>query len=651
MKQPHAAAIINEEEDLGEFDLDQNQNSRRTLLYDNGSSTIGPSIKRLQGEYRDVFFAVLFIASQLVVIILGFSSGIKALILSSPDEIIVNSDHTTQTIHNDKQFSRLSLLGGILLLSGCSVLISIAVVSLLCKYANQIATISIISTFATLGISGISLFVSGSILGGAMLFGIAVGAFAIYYFWIRQRLIFASAVLQIASEAIAHMTLFFYVSMLVCAGGCLSLLWLLALFGAATNESARMYEGTCTSYEYKGTYVISARTALTCTGDSLCHACVCDGSIVSALSPCYVPTLYVAPFIGLLVAFYWGTNTMSNIVHCGACKATALWYQSSEEISEVKIAAAFRKALTVNLGSVALGSLLVTIIQVARSVCKYITMCHSSLDRTTSVRGGLAGRVQGFVLSCMNAALTALDKAVRYFNRYAFVYVSLFDMTFMDASKAVVGLFANRGWTAIINDDIIETLLFFAEVAVGVVVLLLGFVYSRAVQLNSTDSLILALAGFFIGMLVCSTATRAVISACCTIYVMYCEDSHGLADTHPDASILLNAAWAELRQPREDHVLGGRVDDVTESAASFTSPQYVRKPNLPPAPPSIAAPIAAYRADPTDPPAGFRLGVKLPGMTEAHISRPFTVADEENGDDDDDDEGSVLNIAPMRGLK
>ena len=45
------------------------------------------------------------------------------------------------------------------------------------------------------------------------------------------------------------------------------------------------------------------------------------------------------------------------------------------------------------------------------------------------------------------------------FNRYAFCYVAIYSLDFQGASKSVMKMFGERGWTALINDDIVDVVL------------------------------------------------------------------------------------------------------------------------------------------------------------------------------------------------
>ena len=56
---------------------------------------------------------------------------------------------------------------------------------------------------------------------------------------------------------------------------------------------------------------------------------------------------------------------------------------------------------------------------------------------------------------------------MEYFNRWAFIYVGLYGYDFMTAGKNVIRLFKSRGWTMVINDDLVGNVLFFQALGIG----------------------------------------------------------------------------------------------------------------------------------------------------------------------------------------
>ncbi len=48
---------------------------------------------------------------------------------------------------------------------------------------------------------------------------------------------------------------------------------------------------------------------------------------------------------------------------------------------------------------------------------------------------------------------------MEYINKWAFCYVGIYGYDFRTSGKAVMTLFKNRGWTAVINDDLTSSAL------------------------------------------------------------------------------------------------------------------------------------------------------------------------------------------------
>ena len=464
-------ALIRGDEEEGEFgqlgDGDGDGDRRTRLL----SRSVGPSLKN--DEYKDVFFAVLFFVCIVIVTVLGLSTGVQALMSPAPDELVVSPiDQSIQTVHDDKQFSRASLLGGLLLISACSCAVSIGTVTLLCRFSKHVIQLCVAATVGCLALTGVWFLASGGVAVGVVFCLLSLVGFLIYHFFLRSRLTLVATILHLAGESVSQRwTLFFFGTLIVVAQLVFSLLWLLAVVGSATNES-ESWAG-CVTYRYSGTYAIAPTTVLSCPSSAAasCQACVCDGGtrIASATGGCYSPKFLTSPFVGLLLVYVWVASTLAGIVHVGVAKTVSLWWSSSEgPPSELAVALGFRKAMTTNLGSICLGSLLVSIIQLARSACDFALRALKTSSPSASSRVSRCSLLRTFALSCLSFALAGLDRAAMYFNRYALCYVALYDLTFIDASKAVVGLFSQRGLTLIVNDDLTENILSFAQVGVGI---------------------------------------------------------------------------------------------------------------------------------------------------------------------------------------
>lgn len=68
------------------------------------------------------------------------------------------------------------------------------------------------------------------------------------------------------------------------------------------------------------------------------------------------------------------------------------------------------------------------------------------------------------IAECILACLASI---LEYFNKWAFVYVGLYGYSYLEAGRNVITLFQNRGWEAIIADDLVGNTMFLVSVIVG----------------------------------------------------------------------------------------------------------------------------------------------------------------------------------------
>ena len=107
--------------------------------------------------------------------------------------------------------------------------------------------------------------------------------------------------------------------------------------------------------------------------------------------------------------------------------------------------------MTTSFGSICFGSLIVAIIQALKSLAQ------------SARENGDAG-----ILACIaECILGCIQAIVEYFNKWAFIYVGLYGYSYMEAGKNVITLFRNRGWDAIVADDLIGNVLLLVSIIVG----------------------------------------------------------------------------------------------------------------------------------------------------------------------------------------
>ena len=105
-------------------------------------------------------------------------------------------------------------------------------------------------------------------------------------------------------------------------------------------------------------------------------------------------------------------------------------------------------------------------------------------------------------------------------------------------------LFQQRGWTAVINDDLVSTTLVVANFGVAAVSALAGGLASRTSSYVRISQVMML--SFILGLLMAFTVTGVLMSAVRTIFVCYAKASDVIGRTRPESAKKLRTAWEKF---------------------------------------------------------------------------------------------------------
>jgi hypothetical protein len=158
----------------------------------------------------------------------------------------------------------------------------------------------------------------------------------------------------------------------------------------------------------------------------------------------------------------------------------------------------------------------------------------------------------------------------------------------MQSGSKVMELFANRGWTALINDNLVDNVLIAACFSFAVVSAFIGslvsLVFPIQQQLLGANILIspvefFFIIGFIIGVIVGSILTHILKSGVTTVFVCLAEDPYALQVNHPAEYQILASSWNfmypnqalfTVSNPIEGHSTGSS----TSNSVPFQPLQY-----------------------------------------------------------------------------
>lgn len=241
---------------------------------------------------------------------------------------------------------------------------------------------------------------------------------------------------------------------------------------------------------------------------------------------------YICEFF-MLISFFWGLLVIKNIVHCTTAGTVGSWWFVANP--QKPVMGAVKRAMTTSLGSICLGSLVVAVLKAMR------VMIDSA--RRGSRRSGGGG---AFLLACASCLVRCVERMMEYFNHWAFVQVALYGKDFRTAGGDAIRVFKERGWTLIINDNLIDRALTLGCIMVGCVTGLVGAGWAVSMVDDGGWVFAGAFLSFLVGFGMCMIVTSVIDSAVATVFVCFAEHPDALAATHPDQLGALVGAWQQF---------------------------------------------------------------------------------------------------------
>jgi hypothetical protein len=446
-----------------------------------------------QTGFRDPLFLLLFVGTTVVMTGIAFTKGVSAV-----TDAASSSDADAGSVSPGTQ----KAMGVIAILCACAVGLSGLILTYLMKHAESLIRSSLwINIFLT-GLFAAVAFVNGQVWV-ALVFLLFTAINWCYMRAVQRRIPFASANLKVACAAIRdHFSVVFVSYLAVLKGVFWSVVVCLVSF-----------------YAYKANEI---------TDDDQPE--YNDDGTQKTISDNFGTAMFF-----IMLSMYWGNEVIRNISHVTTAGTVASWWYDPSRSNVVS--GAYCRATTTSLGSIAFGSLIVAVIQMLKEMC-------NSAER----------RGEGNIFTCIaRCILQCIQNMVEYFNRWAFVYVGVYGDSFISSGKAVWQLFKNRGWTMIINDDLIQRVLLLMALSVGCITggigALIPIITGDWLTELSSDTATLqysfAACGFVIGLCLTMIMVSVVDSAVATVFVCLAEAPNVLESTHPAYFYDLTAAWRE----------------------------------------------------------------------------------------------------------
>lgn len=158
-------------------------------------------------------------------------------------------------------------------------------------------------------------------------------------------------------------------------------------------------------------------------------------------------------------------------------------------------------------------------------------------------------RGHSILLCVLECLVNVLQKLIEYFNKWAYIYIGLYGYTYWEAGPRVLKLFEQRGWSAIINDQLIYRVLTWMSLIMGALTGLVGVAMVQACPriLRGVDPDAEGWVAFCIGLVIGGVLSNILLSiissAVDTVLVCFAEAPLEFALAYPELSECMEQAW------------------------------------------------------------------------------------------------------------
>ncbi|XP_067333779.1 choline transporter-like protein 2 isoform X2 [Channa argus] len=340
--------------------------------------------------------------------------------------------------------------------------------------------------------------------------------------FLRKRLLIAIALIKEASRAIGHVmcSLFYPLFTFLLLAIVVAYWAVTAVFLSTSNEPIyKVFNESACDYSLSkcNPANYSTSTMKTQCPDSKCLFAFYGGE-----------TVYHKYLIGLqfynVFLFFWCANFVTALGQMTLAGAFASYYWASvkpDDMPAFPVFSALGRSLRYHTGTLAFGSLILSIVQIIRVLLEY-------LDHKLSAA---QNKFAKFVLCCLKCCFWCLEKFIKFLNRNAYIMVAIYGKNFCTSARDAFFLLMRNMIRVAVLDKVTDFLLFLGKLLiVGLVGVFAFFFFSGRVK--AFQSTAPSLHYYWVPILtvvICSYLIAhgffSVYSMCVdTLFLCFCED-------------------------------------------------------------------------------------------------------------------------------
>jgi len=247
----------------------------------------------------------------------------------------------------------------------------------------------------------------------------------------------------------------------------------------------------------------------------------------------------------LVFSLYWTSVVLMNITQTTVAGLMGTWCFDKESASKCcsnAVSSSLFRACTYSFGSICFGSLLNAIIMILRYMVQQAEQNRDNDNLACSI-----------ILCITQCILAIIESIIEYFNRWAYIFVGVYGMSYLESGKAVLELFEARGLTAIISDDISSSVLnsitLFSGLCAGIIGVGINGYFGGAFFFGDTAESYKATPfwiSFLAGVIISSIMMSVIQGAVKTIIVCYADNPNKLLENHREETTKMTEAWKSV---------------------------------------------------------------------------------------------------------
>ncbi|XP_046681197.1 choline transporter-like 1 isoform X2 [Homalodisca vitripennis] len=240
-----------------------------------------------------------------------------------------------------------------------------------------------------------------------------------------------------------------------------------------------------------------------------------------------------------LIGLVWTSEFILACQQMVIAGAVARWYFNKDKVdSKPPVWTAYRHLISYHLGSMALGSLLITLLKVPRLILSYLAAKLKKYEQSD---------IAQCIAKCCICCLYCFENCIRYINHNAYTVVAMQGINFCPAASRAWHVLVNNALRLATLNSVGDFILFLGKLIVMTVTGCVGlFLFKRDPELHlyAAPTLVVCLFAYFVAHCIISLY-EVVID---TLFLCVCEDQN----IHGDEGKWRQSAIANLSAARNN---------------------------------------------------------------------------------------------------